>query len=69
MGLVGLVCLGETWLGLGDLQLLSRCGSTYTCHSRSVPEIHQHVAGTLSSQQTVPFVVKGGGGGGGGLDH
>ena len=28
------------------------CGSTYNCLSRSVPEIHWHVAGTLSNQQT-----------------
>ena len=34
-----------------DLQLLPQCGSTYTCLSRSVPEIHSHVAGTLSNQQ------------------
>ena len=35
-----------------DLQLLSQCGSTYNCLSRSVPEIHLHVAGTLSNQPT-----------------
>ena len=35
-----------------DLQLLSQCGSTYSCLSRPVPEIHQHVAGTLSKQPT-----------------
>ena len=33
-----------------DLQLLSQCDSTYTCLSRSVPEIHLHVAGTLCNQ-------------------
>ena len=27
------------------LRLLSQCGSTYTCLSRSIPEIHWHVAG------------------------
>ena len=32
-----------------DLQLLSRCGSMYNCLSRSVPEIHWHVAGMLSN--------------------
>ena len=36
-----------------DLQLLSQCGRMLTCLSRSVPEIHQHVAGTLSNQQTL----------------
>ena len=35
-----------------DLQLLPQCGSTYICQSRSVPEIHKPVAGTLSNQQT-----------------
>ena len=35
-----------------DLQLLSQCGSTYTCLSRSVPEIHLRVAGTLNNQPT-----------------
>ena len=40
------------WDGMFDLQLLSQCGSTYTCLSRSVPEIHSHVAGTISNQQT-----------------
>ena len=35
-----------------DLQLLSQCGSTLNCLSRSVPEIHSHVAGTLSNQQS-----------------
>ena len=35
-----------------DLQLLSQCGSTHNCLSRSVPEIHSHVAGTLSKQPT-----------------
>ena len=35
-----------------DLQLPSQCGSTYNCLSRSVPEIHWHVAGTSSKQPT-----------------
>ena len=34
------------------LKLLSRCGSTYNCLSRSIPEIHSHVGGTLSKQQS-----------------
>ena len=34
-----------------DRQLPSQCGSTKYCLSRSVPEIHWHVAGTLSYQQ------------------
>ena len=33
-----------------DLQRLSQCGGMYNCLIRSVPEIYQHVAGTLSSQ-------------------
>ena len=39
-------------LGKLDLQLLSQCGSTSNCLSRSVPEIHSHVAETLSNQPT-----------------
>ena len=35
-----------------DLQLLSQCGSTCNCSSRSVPVIHKHVAGMLSNQAT-----------------
>ena len=35
-----------------DLQLLSQCGSTLNCLSRSAPEMHSHVAGTLNNQQT-----------------
>ena len=35
-----------------DLQLLSQCDRTYNCLSRSVPETHSHVAGTLSNQPT-----------------
>ena len=45
-------CTVAGWDGKFDLQLLSQCGSTYTCLSRSVPEIHSHVAGTLSNQPT-----------------
>ena len=40
------------WDGKFGLQLLSQCGSTYNCLSRSVPEIHLHAAGTLSNQPT-----------------
>ena len=39
------------------LQLISQCGSTYNCLSRSVPEIHSHVARTLSSQQSTTWKV------------
>ena len=38
------------WDGKFDLQVLSQCGSTYNCLSRSVSEIHQYIAGTLSNQ-------------------
>ena len=31
------------------MSCLSQCGSTYTSLSRSVPETHEHVAGTLSN--------------------
>ena len=34
-----------------DLQLLTQCGSTYNCLSRSVPEIHQRVAGPWNVKQ------------------
>ena len=40
------------WGSKFDLQLLSQCGSTYYCLRRSIPEIHQIVAGTLSNQQS-----------------
>ena len=55
------VSAGTGWPGVSkltgrdgkfDLQLLSQCGSTSNFLSRSVPEIHLHVAGTLSNQQT-----------------
>ena len=39
------------WLLSTLATLLSQCGSTQTCLSRSIPEIHYHVAGTLSKQQ------------------
>ena len=35
-----------------DLQLLSQCGSSHICSSRSVAGMHKHVAGTLSKQAT-----------------
>ena len=38
--------------GRSDLQLQSQCGSTYTCLSRCVPEIHRHAAGALRHQST-----------------
>ena len=38
--------------GKFDLQFLSLCGSTKNCLSRSILEIHSHVAVTLSNQQT-----------------
>ena len=40
------------WDSKFDLRFLSQCGSTYNCLSRSVPEIHQLVAGTSSNQLT-----------------
>ena len=40
------------WDGKFGRQLLPQCGSTKNCLSRSIPEIHLHVAGTLSNQQT-----------------
>ena len=48
------------WDGKFDLQLLSQCGSMQNCLSRSIPEIHWHVDGTLSNQQTnKPWVACG----------
>ena len=41
------------WPGRVESLSLSQCGSTYICLNRSVPEIHSHVAGTLSNQQTI----------------
>ena len=35
-----------------DLQLLSRCGRTFSCLSRSVPEIHFCCASMLTNQET-----------------
>ena len=40
------------WDSKFDLPRLSQCGSTYNCLSRSVPEIHWRVAGTLRDQKT-----------------
>ena len=51
LGVVGLVHCD--WVRKFDLQLLSQCGSRYSCLSRSVTEIHQHVAGTLINQPTI----------------
>ena len=56
MVLQGLPCqepgfgIRERMSGKFDQQLLSQCGSTYNCLSRSVPEIHYHVAWALSSE-------------------
>ena len=47
--LVGTMSIYSDWV---RWKVLSQCGSTYTCLSRSVPEIHSHVAGTQSNQQT-----------------
>ena len=48
--------LGLSVLRLGmtsfDLQLLSQCGSMYSCLSRAVPAVHWHVAVTSSKQAT-----------------
>ena len=40
------------WNRMFDLQLLRQCVSMYNRLSRSVHEIHYHVAGRLSHQQT-----------------
>ena len=52
LGLVGPVSVYCDWVRwkIFDLQLLSQCDSTSNCLSRSVPEIHSHVAWTLSNQ-------------------
>ena len=51
LGLVGLVSVYCDWACRKfDLQLLSQCGSTYNCLSRSIPEIHKHVAGMIGKQ-------------------
>ena len=54
LGLVGPVSVYFDWVKykIFVLQLLSQCGSTYNCPCRAVPEIHSHVTGTLSNQQT-----------------
>ena len=48
---------GVNMLGLGETESLISscclsCECTYCCLGRSVPEIHKHVAGTLSNQPT-----------------
>ena len=47
------------WSGASILQLqfLSQSDFTYNCLSRSVLEIHQHVAGTLSNQPTNELLI------------
>ena len=54
------VCAGTGWPGVSILWLgeierlicnLYQCACMSNCPSRSVPEIHQHVAGTLSNKQ------------------
>ena len=47
-------CTVTRWHGNFDLLFLCQCGSTYNCLSRSVPETHMHVVGTLNSRQTAP---------------
>ena len=44
-GVIGTGRPGVSILRLDEMQLLSQCG-------RSVPEIHLHVAGTVSNQHT-----------------
>ena len=46
---------GVSILGLGEvcLQLLSQCGSTCNCLSRSVREIHYHFVWVVSNQHTI----------------
>ena len=39
------------WDSKFDLQLLSQCGSTYTYLSKSIPEMHEHVALMISNHQ------------------
>ena len=63
------VSAGNVWPCVGllsgcdrkfDLQLLSQCGSSYNCLLGSVNEIHLHVAGGLSNQNTSlchPFFI------------
>ena len=58
LGLVGPVSVYYDWERYNDLQLPSQCGSTYNCTSRSVPEIHYHVAGTFSNQQITTVYLK-----------
>ena len=46
------------WEKKNDLQVLSQCGSTFNCLSRSVPEIHKPFAGTSSNNQP-PQTIQG----------
>ena len=39
------------------MRLLSQCGSTYNCLSRSVLETPKHVAETLTNQTTVQQAI------------
>ena len=56
--LVGPLSVYRDWVGgKFNLQLLSQCGSTYTWLGRSVPEVHQSVAGTLSNQHTTTTIL------------
>ena len=58
LGLAGPVSVYCHWMrNKFDRQLLSQCGSTYKCLSRSVPEIHRHVAGTVSYHPKPTAVV------------
>ena len=51
----GLSGVSILWRGRTEsLQLLSKCGSMYNCLSRSIPEVHQHVAGTLNIEGSRP---------------
>ena len=61
------VSTGTGWAGVSiltwwdrwfDLQLLSQCGSTYNCLSRSVPRKHHYVAGVLSNQPSPTTTVQ-----------
>ena len=46
-------CVGLLWVRRQvDLQLLSQCGNSYSCLSRSIPAILWFVAGTFSNETT-----------------
>ena len=54
---IGRSCVSILWLRLGEVESLIcsfylSVAACKNCLSRSVPEIHPHVAGTLSNQQT-----------------